>query len=233
MTMYNILVAEDELDLCEILHFNLEKEGYNVVTVSSAEEALTKDLSSFHLFLLDVMMGKMNGFQLAREIKSRKELENKPIVFLTAKNEEMDKLIGYKAGAEDYISKPFSVKELTAKIKVILHRAYPALRDNQANIHFGPFKIDYNSKSVLINNVQIDLTRKEFEIIYLLARKPGRVFSRNELLTYVWQDEGEINDRTVDVNIRRIRKKLGDLCDIISTRSGYGYLLNLNFLDGH
>lgn len=220
---YKILMVDDEADLCEIVQFNLENEGFAVETALSAEEALTKDLSSCHLFILDVMMGKMSGIQLAKEIKSMRGLEDRPIIFLTAKNQETDKLIAFKAGADDYLLKPFSVKELIARIKVILKRVYPDMLNKEKDIVIGKIKINFSTKKATIGLKDMELTKKEFDILHLLASKPGRVFSREELLNQVWRDEGEINDRTVDVNIRRIRKKLEEYGDLIVTRSGYGY----------
>lgn len=220
---YKILMVDDEADLCEIVQFNLENEGYLVETALSAEEALTKDLNGYHLFIFDVMMGRMSGIQLAKEVKNMRGQEDKPIIFLTAKNQETDKLIAFKAGADDYLLKPFSVKELIARIKVILKRSYPEMLNREKDIEFGKIKIIYSGKKASIGTKDMELTKKEFDILHLLASKPGRVFSRDELLNQVWHDDGEINDRTVDVNIRRIRKKLEEYGDCIVTRSGYGY----------
>jgi len=223
-------MVDDEPDLCEIVQFNLENEGYSVKTANSAEEALTLNLADYHLFVLDVMMGKMNGIQLAKEIKSKRELSDRPIIFLTAKNQEIDKLIAFKAGAEDYISKPFSIKEMIARISVILRRAYPAQQSREQDIETGPLKIDFASRRAFIDGSDMELTKKEFDILHLLAGKSGRVFSRDELLNQIWNDEGDISDRTVDVNIRRIRKKMGKYGDFITTRSGYGYSFELKDL---
>ena len=229
MTNYNmnrkfkILIVDDEEDLCEILQFNLENEGFKVDVAYSSEEALKMDLASYHIFLLDIMMGNISGTKLAKMMKKDDDLKLKPIIFLTAKNDEMDKLIGFKIGADDYISKPFSVKEVSARVSAVLKRTYPDSEENEFII-YKDLKIDNRSKKLFINEVDSELTKKEFDIIYLLLRNIGRVFSRNELLDLVWQDEGFITDRTVDVNIRRIRKKIGKKYEkYIRTRSGYGY----------
>ncbi len=224
MNKFKILIVDDEEDLCEILQFNLEKEGYIVDTSYSAENALKLDLSSYDLFILDIMMGEISGTKLAKMIKKDQELASKPIVFLTAKDSEMDKLIGFNIGADDYITKPFSVKEVAVRINAILKRVYKFKSlEATSNIEIGYFTIDNDSKKIYIKGNDTLLTKKEFDIVYLLARKIGRVFSREEILAKIWEDEGDITDRTVDVNIRRIRKKFGDYGKCIKTRSGYGY----------
>ena len=220
---FKILIVDDEEDLCEILQFNLENEGFKVDVAYSAEEALKMELASYHIFLLDIMMGTISGTKLAKMIKKDDDLKSKPIIFLTAKSDEMDKLIGFKIGADDYISKPFSVKEVSARVSAVLKRSYPNSEENEFVI-YKDIKIDNRSKKFFIKEVDAGLTKKEFDIIYLLLKNIGRVFSRNELLDLVWEDEGFITDRTVDVNIRRIRKKIGKKYEkYIRTRSGYGY----------
>ncbi len=220
---FKILIVDDEEDLCEILQFNLENEGFKVDVAYSSEEALKMDLTCYHIFLLDIMMGNISGTKLAKMMKKDDALKAKPIIFLTAKSDEMDKLIGFKIGADDYISKPFSVKEVSARVSAVLKRTYPDSKENEY-ITYKDLRIDNRSKKLFINEVDAELTKKEFDIIYLLLKNMGRVFSRNEMLDLVWQDEGFITDRTVDVNIRRIRKKIGKKYEkYIKTRSGYGY----------
>ncbi len=224
MNKFKILIVDDEEDLCEILQFNLENEGYLVDTSSSAESALKLNLAAYDLFILDIMMGDISGTKFAKMIKKDSSLASKPIIFLTAKDSEMDKLIGFNIGADDYITKPFSVKEVSARINAILKRVYQVNSFKaKENIVIGDLKIDNNSKKIYIGDRDTCLTKKEFDIVYLLANKIGRVFSREEILNRVWLDEGEITDRTVDVNIRRIRKKFGNYGKCIKTRSGYGY----------
>lgn len=224
MKKFNILVVDDEVDLCEILKFNLEKEGYEIDVAHSSEEALKMELSKYHLYVLDIMMGNISGTSFGKMIKKDAALKDKPLVFLTAKDSETDKLIGFNIGADDYIVKPFSVKVLIAKIGAILRRVYPEQLSDGGNLDFGNLVIDNRSKKVIIEGDDVKLTRKEFDIIYLLAKHEGRVFSRSELLDIIWQDEGSITDRTVDVNIRRIRKKFGEYGALLKTRSGYGYI---------
>lgn len=220
---YRILVAEDEEDICEILQFNLESEGLQVDVVHSAEEALKKKLADYDLFLLDVMMGKLSGFGLAQ--KMRKELAiDAPIIFLTARTNENDVLTGFNVGADDYISKPFSIRELQARVKTILKRTQkkndPATKEL---LELGDISIDSVAKRLLILDRKIDLTRKEFEILLLLASNPGRIFSREEILNRIWNDDVIVTDRTVDVNITRLRKKMESYSSFIRNKPGYGY----------
>jgi len=224
---YKILIAEDEEDLCEILQFNLESEGHLVEVVHSAEEALKKDLSGYDLLLLDVMMGKISGFSLAQKV--RKELQlNVPIIFLTARNAENDVLTGFNIGADDYITKPFSVKELQARVKTILKRTgKSSLAEALPITQFGDIQIDQITKRVITEKEKIDLTRKEFEILAFLSRYSGRIFSRNDLLNQVWEDDVIVTERTVDVNIARLRKKLGEFGHYIKNKPGYGYYFEI------
>lgn len=224
---YRILVAEDEEDICEILQFNLESEGYGVDIVHSAEEALKKKLAGYDLFLLDVMMGKMSGFGLAQKI--RKELEiDTPIIFLTARHNENDVLTGFNVGADDYIAKPFSIRELQARVKTILKRTRKI--DESAEkllLTLGNIAIDIVTKRLLINDKKIDLTRKEFEILSLLAKNQGRIFSREEILARIWDNDVIVTDRTVDVNITRLRKKMKEYSSYIRNKPGYGYYFEI------
>lgn len=220
---YRILVAEDEEDLCEILQFNLESEGYQVDTVHSAESALKKELASYDLLLLDVMMGKMSGFSLAQKVRKEHHLDV-PIIFLTAKNDENEVLTGFNLGADDYITKPFSVKELQARVKTVLKRLHRnKVEGGPDTEEVGDILIDYVTKRLIIKDKKIDLTRKEFEILVFLVRHTGRIFSRTDLLNQIWANDVIVNERTVDVNIARLRKKMSECGNYIHNKSGYGY----------
>ena len=220
---FRILVVEDEEDLNEILQFNLESEGYHIDTTFSAEEALKKDLAVYHLILLDVMMGKISGFGLAQRI--RKELQlDVPIIFLTARDAENDMLTGFNLGADDYIIKPFSIKELQARVKAVLKRTKVTPDEVASTIlNMGMLSIDLETKRLILGDKKIDLTRKEFEIISLLARSPGRIFSREEILRRIWESDVIVTDRTVDVNMTRIRRKMEEYGSYIRNKPGFGY----------
>jgi two-component system, OmpR family, alkaline phosphatase synthesis response regulator PhoP len=224
---FRILVAEDEEDICEILQFNLESEGYAVDVVHSAEDALQKKLSSYDLFLLDVMMGKISGFGLAQ--KMRKELDiNTPIIFLTARDNENDLLTGFSVGADDYISKPFSIRELQARVKTILKRSNPRVStEESAVLHLGKIGLDNKAKRLIIGDKKIELTKKEFEILLLLTKNPGRIFSREEILNRIWSDDVIVTDRTVDVNMTRLRKKMEGYSTYLRNKAGYGYFFEI------
>jgi two-component system, OmpR family, alkaline phosphatase synthesis response regulator PhoP len=228
MSAIRILVVDDEEDLCEILQFNLESEGYEVETANSAEEALNKDLSSFQLLILDVMMGGMSGFKLADIIRKNEKTIAIPIIFITAKDTENDLLTGFNIGADDYISKPFSIREVTVRVKAVLKRTQGLNPEIEEVINFDNLKLDVLRKKVFIGNEHIVLTKKEFEMLHLLILHPGRVFSREDILRQVWTDEVYVLDRTIDVNVTRLRKKLGDFGKHIVTRLGYGYCFDFN-----
>jgi two-component system, OmpR family, alkaline phosphatase synthesis response regulator PhoP len=224
---FRILVAEDEEDICEILQFNLESEGYRVDVVHSAEEALQKKLKDYDLFLLDVMMGKITGFGLAQ--KMRKELEIiTPIIFLTARDNENDLLTGFSVGADDYMAKPFSIRELQARIKTILKRSNRSEKaEESAILFFGGIGLDNKSKRLIIGDTKIDLTRKEFEIMLLLTKNQGRIFSREDILHRIWDNDVIVTDRTVDVNMTRLRKKMEEYSGYIRNKPGYGYYFEI------
>lgn len=224
---FRILIAEDEEDICEILQFNLESEGYTVDVVHSAEEALKKKLSVYDLFLLDVMMGKMTGYGLAQ--KMRKEMDIiVPIIFLTARSNENDILTGFSVGADDYISKPFSIRELQARVKTILKRTnQQAVSQQNSVLKLGEIGLDSKSKRLVIDDRKVELTKKEFEIIQLLAKNPGRIFSREEILSRIWSDDVIVTDRTVDVNMTRLRKKLEKYSTYVRNKAGYGYYFEI------
>ena len=208
MANYKILVVDDEEDLCEILKFNLEVEGYDVDTANSAEEALQMNLTDYNLLLLDVMMGEMNGFKMASLLRKNEKLKHIPIIFLTAKDTEDDKLMGFNIGADDYISKPFSIREVIARVKAVLRRIVD--KEDPAILQFEKLYIDSVKKRAFIDSTELPLTKKEFEILSLLLSHPGQVFSREEILSKIWTDEVYVLDRTIDVNITRLRKKIGE-----------------------
>ena len=224
MNDYRILVVDDEEDLCEILKFNLENEGYEVVTANSAEEALKMNISSYHLLLLDVMMGEISGFKMANLLKKDKKTAQVPIIFITAKDTENDTVTGFNLGADDYISKPFSLREVIARVKAVLRRT--ATSDTEKapeQLCYQSLVIDITKKKVSIDGEEVPLTKKEFEILFLLLQNKGRVFSREDILSRIWSDEVYVLDRTIDVNITRLRKKIGTYGKRIVTRLGYGY----------
>jgi len=225
MKKYNVLVVDDEEDLCEILQFNLEIDGYQVDVAYSAEEALNKDLSIYNLFLLDVMMGEMSGFKMARLLRENPNTAGIPIVFLTAKDTENDKLIGFNIGADDYISKPFSIREVQARVKAILRRVdvvKPA-DEQKVDLVYDQLTMSLENKKVSLHGVEVAFTKKEFEMLKLFLENKNRVFTREEILSRVWSDEVIVLDRTIDVNITRLRKKIGEYGKNIITRLGYGY----------
>ena len=224
MNDYRILVVDDEEDLCEILKFNLENEGYEVDTANSAEEALKMNISSYHLLLLDVMMGEISGFKMANLLKKDKKTAQVPIIFITAKDTENDTVTGFNLGADDYISKPFSLREVIARVKAVLRRT--ATSDTEKapeQLCYQSLVIDITKKKVSIDGEEVPLTKKEFEILFLLLQNKGRVFSREDILSRIWSDEVYVLDRTIVVNITRLRKKIGTYGKRIVTRLGYGY----------
>lgn len=224
MSKPKILVVDDEEDLCEILKFNLESDGYDVDTANSGEEALEKNLVSYDLLILDVMMGGISGFKLADMIRKKEEISSKPIIFITARDTENDMLTGFNIGADDYISKPFSIREVSVRVKAVLRRtANSSIEEKSEIIKFDDLKIDVTRKKVFVGNELVNLTKKEFEMLLLLISHPGRVYSREDILRLVWSDEVYVLDRTIDVNITRLRKKLDNYGKYIVTRLGYGY----------
>nr|WP_296991646.1 response regulator transcription factor [Prevotella sp.] len=220
-----ILVVDDEQDLCEILKFNLETEGYLVETANSAEEALEKDIASYNLLLLDVMMGGMSGFQLAKQLKNSEVTAHIPIIFLTARDTENDTVTGFNLGADDYISKPFSIREVMVRVRAVLRRTASRLEgaEEPAVISYQGLLLNLDKKSVSVDGEDVPFTKTEFELLRLLLEERGRVFSRQELIDRVWPKDVLVLDRTVDVNITRMRKKIGKFAKCIVTRLGFGY----------
>ena len=222
MNKKKILIIDDEEDICEILRFNLNAAGYETAVAHSAEEALKKGVSEFDLLLLDIMMEGISGFQMAGFLKSQKETTNIPIIFISAKDSEEDTVKGFGIGADDYIAKPFSIREVLSRVKAVLRRVYPD--DDFHNIKkFDGLEIDMRKKEIKVDGEQVILTRTELEILNLLLGHPGMVYSREAILAKVWPNEVIVLGRTVDVNITRLRKKLGKYGSFIVTRHGYGY----------
>lgn len=221
-----ILVVDDEETLCDALSFNLEAEGYEVATANSAEEALTHDLSGYDLILLDIMMGEISGMQLARIMKANPATASMPIIFCTAKDSEEDMIKGLDLGADDYIMKPYSLKAVLARVRSVLRRASITGRATNADgddVAYKGLVLSKRNRTCHVDGGEVKMPRKEFEILLLLLSNLGQIFSRAELLKEIWTDEVVVLDRVVDVNITRIRQKIGQYGKNIVTRSGYGY----------
>ena len=218
-----ILVVEDEDTLCEVLRFNLEAEGYDVDTAHSAEEALTLDMSQYSLLLLDIMMGEISGTQLARIIKSNQSLKDIAVIFCTAKDSEADIVGGLNLGADDYITKPYSIANVMARVKAVLRRTGNRQQTPVNTVSYKGLMLNLSNKSCSVDGEEVKLPKKEFEILRLLLENIGNLFSRENILHKVWDDEVVVVDRVVDVNITRIRQKIGRYGKNIVTRSGYGY----------
>lgn len=224
-----ILVVDDEQDICEIMQYNLETEGYEVVTANSAEEAMSLQLNDFSLILLDVMMGEMSGFQMARRLKENPETAPIPIIFTTALDDEDNMVKGLNIGADDYITKPLSIKEVKARVKAVLRRVSTQHSNTAAatkinsELRYENLILDLNAKTASLDGMELSLTKLEFELLSLFLQNPGKAFARNDLLARCWPQDVYVLDRTVDVNITRLRKKIGRYGKQIKTRIGYGY----------
>ncbi len=236
MANNRILVVDDEEDLCEILQFNLELEGYMVDVAHSAEEALHLRLSDYGLVLLDVMMGQISGFKMTRMMRESEDTKHVPIIFITARDAENDLVTGFNLGADDYISKPFSIKEVILRVKAVMRRTAVVespgnnvvlvgkINKSGANvISYEGIEVDLDSKSVKVDGREVAFTKREFELLKLFIENPNKVFSREEILKLVWHDDVCVLDRTVDVNITRVRKKIGRYGSNLVSRQGYGY----------
>ena len=194
-------------------------------TSNSAEEAIVKDIPSYNLLLLDVMMGEMSGFAMATKLKADERTCNVPIIFLTARDTENDTVTGFNLGADDYISKPFSIREVMVRIRAVLRRTAPQPEENERNIlKYQGLELDLDKKTVSIEGKLVAFTKTEFELLHTLLDEKGRVFSRQELINRIWPSDVLVLDRTVDVNITRLRKKIGPFSKCIVTRLGFGYL---------
>ena len=220
---HKVLVVDDEQDLLEILKFNLETEGYEVQTATSAEEALGLDIQTFDLLLLDVMMGGMSGFAMARKLKDNPSTAKVPIIFLTARDTENDTVTGFNLGADDYISKPFSIREVMVRVRAVIRRTAEPQGAPSNVLAYQGIVMNMDLKTVSVDGVDVPFTQTEFELLHLLLDERGRVFSRQELIDRVWPKDVLVLDRTVDVNITRLRKKIGRFSKCIVTRLGFGY----------
>lgn len=220
-----ILIVDDEPDICEILKYNLESEGYTVEVASSSEEALNLNLKKYNLFLLDVMMNGISGYRLA-DVLRKKHAITAPFIFITAKTSENDKLTGFSLGAEDFITKPFSVREVIARIRVALRRSGQQDSDpeTEEEISVSGMVLNTRQKRLKVDGIQEDLTPIEFRLLEMLMRAPGKIFERDRFLSRIWNDV-HVTDRTVDVHMARLRKKMGRYGDFLVSRKGYGYCL--------
>jgi len=227
-----ILVIDDEEALCEILKFNLEKEGYEVDCAYSAEEALEMDLSSYSLFMVDIMMDKLSGYDFAKAIRNRQDTETTPILFCSALSGEDFVVKGLNIGADDYVTKPFVIGEVLARVRAVLRRAgasrkHDAVEKNdsiyESDISFHDLCIDRNDKVCLLAGERLQLTRTEFDILLFFLTHQNRIYSREEIIQNVWGDDVVVTERTIDTNITRLRKKLGSYDKYIVTRQGFGY----------
>lgn len=222
MIKQKILVVDDEESLCEILKFNLEMVGFDVDTAFSAEKALKLSIKDYDLILLDIMMGKMSGIKMAQILKSKKETAKIPIIFCTAKDTENDTITGLNLGADDYITKPFSIREVIARVKSVLRRT-SADSNEKIAVGYENLKVDLIRKKCILEGEKVSLTKKEMEILILFLKNKGVIFSREDILHRIWNDDVVVLDRTIDVNITRLRKKIGKYGSHIVTRLGYGY----------
>ncbi len=221
--LYRILVVDDEETLCEALRYNLEAEGFTVDVAYSAEEALSLPLQSYSLMLLDIMMGAISGMQFAEIIKSRADTTAIPVIFCTAKDAEDDMIKGLDLGADDYITKPYSVRNVLARVRTVLRRAGGESHIGSSVLSYRGVSLDTNSKLCKVDSEEIRLPRKEYELLQFFLENRGVIFSRDELLKRVWSDDVYVIDRVIDVHINRLRRKLGPYGRQIVTRSGYGY----------
>ena len=224
MMTERILIIDDEETLCEVLKLNLENEGYDVDTALSAEEALQMDMKQYSLILLDIMMGEISGIRFARMLKSDVATADIPIIFCTARDSEDDMVKGLNLGADDYITKPYTVRNVIARVKSVLRRTSGHKTVEKSNIlAVDGLVIDLDLKTCTVDGIEVKLTKKELELLaYLIANK-GKICSRDQILANVWSDEVIVLDRTIDVNITRIRQKIGSYGTYIITRPGFGY----------
>ena len=227
MTTERILIVDDEETLCEVLKLNLENEGYDVDIAFSAEQALTYDLKSYSLVLLDIMMGEISGIKMARMLKSDVTTAEIPIIFCTARDSEDDMIMGLNIGADDYIMKPYTIRNVIARVKSVLRRTSGHKthgKEEKLNVlKVDGLHLDLEFKRCLVDGEEIKLTRKEFELLAYLISHRGKICSREQILSRIWSDEVVVLDRTIDVNITRLRSKIGVYGSYIVTRSGFGY----------
>ena len=220
-----IVLVDDEPDLLEIVGVNLSQEGYRIVTAANGKEAITKAKAELpNLIIMDVMMPEMDGIEACEAIRKIPELENVIITFLTARNEDYTQVAGFDAGADDYISKPIKPKLLVSKVNALLRR-FNEQQKSTGTLSVGGIEINREEYKIIKNGVEISLPRKEFELFYLLASKPGKVFKREEILDTIWGNDVIVGGRTIDVHIRKLREKIGD--DFFKTIKGVGYKIEV------
>lgn len=227
MATERILIVDDEETLCEVLQLNLENEGYDVDIAFNAEQALTYDLNQYSLILLDIMMGKINGIKLAKMLKADVKTAHIPIIFCTARDTEDDMIMGLNIGADDYIMKPYTVRNVIARVKSVLRRTSSHKKNSPSEkphiIKIEGLHLDLEFKRCVVDGNEVKLAKKEFELLAYLITHRGKMCSREQILSHVWSDEVVVLDRTIDVNITRVRSKIGTYGSYIVTRSGFGY----------
>jgi two-component system, OmpR family, alkaline phosphatase synthesis response regulator PhoP len=217
-----ILIVDDEPDILELIEYNLKKEGYQVYTARNGQEAVSEAKKVLpDLIVLDIMMPKMDGIEACRIMRTMPEFKNTFMVFLTARSEEYSEIAGFNVGADDYIAKPIKPRALVSRINAILRRNAPAEEVTDNKLEIGDLVIDREAYLVFQKGQKVVLAKKEFELLYLLASKPGKVYTREVILKNIWEDSVVVTNRTIDVHIRKLREKLGD--DIVSTVKGVGY----------
>jgi DNA-binding response OmpR family regulator len=226
MKQKKILVVDDEQDLCEILLYNLRAAGFEAEAAYSGEMAMEKDPRQYDLLILDVMMPGMSGFDLAERLRNEPATSKLPIIFLTAKDTEDDTLQGFGLGADDYVTKPFSVREVVARVKAVLARSQSD-KQMESTLSYEGLVLDLNKKTTTVDGESVNLTKTEFELLGLLLRHRGQVFSRQQIFDAVWPENVIVSDRTVDVNITRMRKKIGKYGSFIISRQGFGYVFEI------
>lgn len=224
MTTERILVVDDEETLCEVLRLNLENEGYDVDIALSAEDALKLDIRQYSLILLDIMMGEISGIRFAKMLKSDVGTAGIPIIFCTARDSEDDMVKGLNLGADDYITKPYTIRNVIARVKSVLRRTSgQKIADKHNRLAVDGLILDMDLKTCSVDGNEVNLTKKEFELLAFLITNKGKICSRDQILANVWSDEVIVLDRTIDVNITRIRQKIGEYGACIITRAGFGY----------
>ena len=231
MATERILIVDDEETLCEVLKINLENEGYDVDTALSAEEALMSDLKKYSLILLDIMMGEISGIKMAKMMKADVTTADIPIIFCTARDSEDDMVMGLNLGADDYIMKPYTIRNVIARVKSVLRRtsgqkSVAASVDKSNILKVEGLELDLEFKRCIVDGEEVKLARKEFELLAYLITNRGKICSREQILSHIWSDEVVVLDRTIDVNITRLRSKIGVYGSYIVTRSGFGYGFN-------
>lgn len=219
-TPVKILVVDDEIPICELMKINLELAGFNVDIANSAEEALQKHLADYALMVFDIMMGEISGLELVSKVRAMPDVANVPIIVCTALGDETPLIDGFTRGADDYIKKPFSMREFVVRVKSLLRRVKP---EQPTIAIYKTLALDSFSKTCTIDGSEIALTKKEFDMLFLFLSNPDKIFSRDEILDKIWEKNVYVVDRTIDVNINRLRKKLGEYEQHIITKQGYGY----------